>query len=72
LISVWPNISLIVTPSCSRAHSNTVTPTDSPALMTERSRIENFFLGSGTAFIMSFNAVGKRKEFRIPYFSRSA
>jgi len=27
---------LIVTPSCSRAHSITVTPTDSPALMMER------------------------------------
>jgi len=69
LISVWPNISLMVTPSCSRAHSITVTPTDSPALITERSEMSKRALGSGTAFIISFSAVGKRKELRTPYFS---
>jgi hypothetical protein len=66
LISVWPNISLMVTPSCSRAQSSTVTPTLSPALITERRSSAYLFLGSGTAFIISLSAVGKRKELRTP------
>jgi hypothetical protein len=33
LISVWPNISLTTTPSCSRQYANTASPTASPALM---------------------------------------
>ena len=47
----------------------TVTPTDSPALMMERSWMSYLPLGSGTAFIISFKAVGKRNELRTPYFS---
>jgi hypothetical protein len=33
LISVWPNISLTTTPSCSRQYANTASPTASPALI---------------------------------------
>ena len=69
MISVWPNISLMVTPSCSRAHSITVAPTASPALMIDLRFSRYFFPGSGTAFIISLSAVGKRNEFRMPYFS---
>jgi len=47
----------------------TVTPTDSPALMIDRKSSRYFPRGLGTAFIISFKAVGKRNELRMPYFS---
>src|SRR6266705_3365386 len=55
-------------PSASRLHSNTASPTDSPALMMERSESSWRFLGCGTVFIIILSAVGKRKVLRTPYF----
>src|SRR5260221_14732024 len=61
-------MSLTVTPSASRAHSNTVSPNDSPALMTEGSETWSRLRGWGPAFIIILSAVGKRKLLRTPYF----
>jgi hypothetical protein len=71
LISVCPYISFTVTPSASLLQPQTASPTVSPALMIERSARSYFSAGCGTAFIIIFSAVGKRKLLLTPYFSIS-
>ncbi|MCZ7654181.1 MAG: hypothetical protein M5R42_07695 [Rhodocyclaceae bacterium] len=64
-------ISLMVTPSCSRAQLKTVSPTASPPLGDGTQLTSKRAFGSGTAFIIIFSAVGKKKAFLTPYFSIS-
>ena len=54
-------MAVAITPRASRHHAKTASPTASPALMMARSESEKRSRGAGTAFIIAFSAVGKRK-----------